>query len=146
MEQLKEIFYAIEPTVWTLVGVLLLWLIGKLLAKMSQDAQYAEICAALREGVDKAQEEFVTWRKRAAEDGKLTPAERKEAMQIAYNHAKSILTGPAGKAFATWSIDKIQSIIKQYVEKKKAAENKTIVVESKNVDNNSTSANTPPVA
>lgn len=145
---LVELMQFVEPAVWSILGVVITWLIAKLLKKMEADATYAQVCVAIREGVDKAQEEFVTWRKRAAEDGKLTKAERTEAMMIAWRYAKNTLTGEAAKLLSTWTFNRVQSIIKQYVEKKKAADNKTIieVTEAANVDNNTANSGVAPAA
>lgn len=141
MEQLKEIFSVIEPAVWSVVGLLVVYLLKQGLDKWKEKGLKSEIYEALRIGVDDAQERFVTWHKRASEDGKLTKEERQEAMRIAIEVARTHLGGEALKLLLTWSFEQVQSVIKQYVEKKKAAENKTIIVETANVDNSASSAN-----
>jgi hypothetical protein len=132
---LKGMFEVIEPAIWSAVGVLLLWAIGVALKKFKENEILAQVYDAIRVGVDAAQEDYVVWHKRASADGKLTAAERREAMDIAYQHAKALLTGPAALLLMSWGWSKIQSVIKQQVEKKKQSGSKNILLEvTKNVE------------
>jgi ABC-type nitrate/sulfonate/bicarbonate transport system substrate-binding protein len=74
---------------------------------------------ALLEGMAKAQEEIVREAKKAAMDGKLTKEEIQAAKTLALEHAKQIAVGPAKDLVMSWTVERADSLIKQFLTKVK---------------------------
>ena len=66
----------------------------------------------LVEGVESAAEDFVHLAKKANEDGKLSPEERKAARDLAISHAKTIATGAGSKVLLDASTERLGGWIK----------------------------------
>ncbi len=109
------------PIVIQVLSALLLagvtWLTGKILKKTGNDAATKVALDALAEGMSKAQDEIVRDAKKAAADGKLSKAEIEAAKSMAWDHAKSVVTGPAKKIVVNWGAEKVGSLIKQLLSK-----------------------------
>ena len=73
----------------------------------------------LLEGMSKAQDEIVRDAKKIASDGKLTKNEMAAAKSMAWEHAKLVAVGLAKKIVIGWGIEKVGSLIKQLLTKKK---------------------------
>lgn len=110
----------IVKAVASALGLALLWLVKKIFADYRERQVFSEAVTALEEGWSVAQEEFVTWAKRAKEDGKLTKEEREQARDLAYEHAKRVASGPAKDLLVEWGKDKVMSLLGKITGKSKA--------------------------
>lgn len=105
----------------TIATLVLTYLFGLLIKKIKNEQLQKEVYEAFEVGVSKVQEDFVTWAKRAAKDGKLTKEERQEAMNMAKKVA--IDTASNDKVRSTimsLASDHVNNIIKNIVATRKA--------------------------
>lgn len=116
----EDLVFVINPVleifitgIFSVAGVLVVNLLNKFVKKYVSDNVFNEALDALREGIDVAEDEFVRWAKRSAEDGKLNKEEIYEAMELAREHALAVLDGPAYDLLASFSKERIYSLIKQ---------------------------------
>ncbi len=72
--------------------------------KYGKESVLADIFEAFASGVSESQEEIVRDAKKAAEDGKLSKEERKQAVEHALGIAKDVATGEAGKQVAKMGV------------------------------------------
>lgn len=75
---------------------------------------------ALLEGMAKAQDSIVREAKKASADGKLSQEEIEAAKTLALDHAKSIAKGPVKDLILTWSKERADSYVKQFLTKLKS--------------------------
>lgn len=98
-EYILPTLLALGGTIITLLGTLAIAYLKKWADKLMDKLEATEAergaVEALMAGMEKVQEDFVIMAKRAAEDGKLTAEERKEALDLAIMHAKTLAKGPA---------------------------------------------------
>jgi hypothetical protein len=105
-----------SEAVWSLLGVVLTALLGfvwRLLARVGVETEAVD---TLRNAVSLVGEDFVVWRKRANEDGKLTAGERTEAKDLAISKAYEIATGPVAKMLTKWGTVKLSALITRVVQ------------------------------
>jgi hypothetical protein len=106
--------------VWSLLGVALTGLCGftwRFLAKRGVETQTVD---TLRSAVSIVGDDFVVWRKRANEDGKLSAEERTEAKNLAISKAKELATGPVLRLLTKWGTEKLSGLITRIVQSNKS--------------------------
>ena len=105
-----------SEAVWSLLGVVLTALLGfvwRLLARVGVETEAVD---TLRNAVSLVGEDFVVWRKRANEDGKLTAGERTEAKDLAIAKAHTLATGPVARMLTKWGVQKLSALITRVVQ------------------------------
>tara|TARA_R100001039_G_C1737495_1_gene46887 strand:- start:119 stop:472 length:354 start_codon:yes stop_codon:yes gene_type:complete len=105
-----------SEAVWTLLGVLLTGLLGFLWRLLARLGVETEAVDTLRNAVSLVGDDFVVWRKRANEDGKLTAGERTEARDLAIAKAKELATGPVARVLTKWGVQKLSALITRVVQ------------------------------
>ena len=75
----------------------------------------------LKDAITLTQEEFVTFAKRASEDGKLSPEERQQARDLAISKALELAKGPAKDVLVEWGKPKLEALIGRIVRTNQAA-------------------------
>lgn len=128
-EWIRQAFEILFPFVGTALGAAILYLCIQAINYLKEKNVEEEIIEALRQAVDDTQENYVDWWKAASADGKLSKEERQQALGIAKQTAMRLLKGPAKEVAFTWSIEKINSIIRRILESKQKAEPITIIEE-----------------
>ena len=114
MEWLESLL--LSEAVWSLLGVLLTGLLAfvwRLLARVGVETEAVD---TLRNAVSLVGDEFVVWRKRANEDGKLTAEEREEAKNLAMAKARELATGPVLSVLTKWGSAKLSALITRVVQ------------------------------
>ena len=110
----------VTDTAWSLITLAVgavMGFIWRFLAKKGVEAQTVD---TLRNAVATVGEDFVVWRKRAADDGKLTSDERAEARTLAVAKAKELATGPVLRLLLKWGEGRISALINRIVQGSKA--------------------------
>jgi len=105
-----------SEAVWTLLGVLLTGLLGFLWRLLARLGVETEAVDTLRNAVSLVGDDFVVWRKRANEDGKLTAGERTEARDLAIAKAHALATGPVARLLTKWGVQKLSALITRVVQ------------------------------
>jgi len=135
---LIQLLQGVESLLWIAILSVGAWAVKLGITKNKSDEQIARIYDALTQAVDEIYEDTVREIKLRAADGKLTNQERKELPVMAWNLAQTKLSPETRQILASWTVSKAVSAIKAIIEKKKAAANKTVVVEVSNVASDST--------
>lgn len=116
--------------VFTAVGAGLVWLLARISKEAANQKVVQDAIDAIKQGVDRAQEEFVEWAKRSAADGKLSKDERAEARNLAFRYALQAARSQAVlDLIRSWTTDKINSIIADILTKRKGGQNVVTFVE-----------------
>ena len=114
MEWLESLL--LSNAVWSLLGVLLTGLLGYVWSLMAKVGVETDAVDAVRNAVSLVGDEFVVWRKRANEDGKLTAQEREEAKNLAMAKARELATGPVLSVLTKWGTTKLSALITRIVQ------------------------------
>jgi len=109
----------LSETVWGLVGLALTWLLGFVWSFLRKQGIEQEAIDNLRTAVAQVGDDFVVWRKRANEDGKLTAEERTQARTLAVNKGKDLATGPAFRLLTKWGTTKLDALVSRLVQGEK---------------------------
>lgn len=109
----SELVSTLLVGVVSVLGFYLRKLIVMGISKMEASDVQKKAVDCVLEGMAKAQDELVRQAKQAAEDGKLTKEEVKQAEKIAITHAISVATGPVKDLILSWSQERLSSVIKQ---------------------------------
>lgn len=92
------------------------YLAALLIRRVQNERLQRQLYTALEIGVSTVQETFVTWAKRAAQDGKLTKDERSEAMKKAFETAMEVAENDTVRtALTELSMEEINNIIKNII-------------------------------
>jgi hypothetical protein len=101
---------------WSVVSLVLTTLVGLLWTWLRKKGLETEAVDTLRTAVAKVQDEYVTFLKRAAEDGKLTEEERAEARNLAVEKALELAKGPVLKILLAWGKPKLEGLVARIVQ------------------------------
>ena len=108
-----------SEAVWTFLGIVLTGLLGFVWRLVSRMGVETEAVDTLRNAVSHVGDEFVVWRKRANEDGKLTAEEREEAKDLAITKARELATGPVLRMLTRWGTWKLTALVNRIVQGEK---------------------------
>ena len=117
----EGIWVQLLGTIATLLGVLLTFIAKKvadrIVTRINADEQEKAAIDAILEGMAKAQDEIVREAKRISKDGTLTSEEIEKARTVAYEHAMEVATGPVKNLLIQWGKTRVDSVIKQLLNK-----------------------------